>query len=461
VTAVCFGRVITSQAPTNGAFNWGLVLSHELAHVFALQLSRSRVPRWFTEGLSELETTHLRPEWRRHGELSLWTALTTGTLAPLAKLSQSFVRARDAEAASTAYLHAAVAVEYLEDRFGFAKIRDALAAFGRGKPVAAVLEAMSGQPLAVVERGFREELARRWATFHDQFLPAHEARALRRLPPDRSAPATGRSLALEGLGTLYDGDARGARALLARALLAKGGRQEPLASFLAAELALGAGETTTAGDELKALVAGGHDGFDVRLRLALVAVRADDRAGTEEQLRKAIAMAPTEIEPRLLLVGTLDRQGDQRKEDREREEEALLRIEPQSGALAKKVVWAAATAGRTAVVAELAAVAAFIDPADPDVHAVLGRALAATGQAREARAAFERALRLDPPDAPAVHRALAEQLDRLGETTQAAIHRRQAVGAPVPDGGISGPGGGPRRAPPARPLLGPAPAPSR
>src|SRR5262249_37869395 len=52
VAGVCFGRVITSQAPNNHAFNWGMVLTHELAHVFAIQLSRSRVPRSFTEGLS-------------------------------------------------------------------------------------------------------------------------------------------------------------------------------------------------------------------------------------------------------------------------------------------------------------------------------------------------------------------------------------------------------------------------
>ena len=56
-----------------------------------------------------------------------------GRLPPLEKLSQSFVRARDAEAASTAYMHAAVAVEFLERRFGFPKIREALVAFGRGE----------------------------------------------------------------------------------------------------------------------------------------------------------------------------------------------------------------------------------------------------------------------------------------------------------------------------------------
>jgi tetratricopeptide (TPR) repeat protein len=456
VTAVCFGRVITSQAPTNAAFNWGLVLAHELAHVFALQLSRSRVPRWFTEGLSELETTHLRPEWRRHGELALFSALSAGSLAPLAKLSQSFVRARDAEAASTAYLHAAVAVEYLEERFGFPKIREALAGFGRGQSVEAVLEGLSGQPLPSLERGFRDELGRRSASFRDQFLPAHEARAGRR---SGGPPATGaRALALEGLGTLYDGDVKAARALLARALLARGGREEPAASFLAAELALGAGETATAGDELRGLVTAGHDGYDVRLRLALVAVRADDRAAAEEHLQKAIALAPTEVEPRLLLVALLERQGAKREGERQRQEEALLRIEPQSGPLAKRVMWAAATAGRPGVVAELAPIAVFIDPADADVHAALGRALATLGKAREARDAFERALRLGPPDPPAVHRALAEQLEKLGETSEAAAHRRQAGGLPA-DGGVSAPGGAPRPAPVPRPVRAPPPAP--
>ena len=49
---VCFGQVITAMSPANGDINWGMVLWHELGHVFAIQLSNSRVPRWFTEGLS-------------------------------------------------------------------------------------------------------------------------------------------------------------------------------------------------------------------------------------------------------------------------------------------------------------------------------------------------------------------------------------------------------------------------
>src|SRR5690606_30893937 len=62
---VCFGQVITAMSPSVGDINWAMVLWHELGHVFAIQLSRSRVPRWFTEGLSEYETVLARPEWRR------------------------------------------------------------------------------------------------------------------------------------------------------------------------------------------------------------------------------------------------------------------------------------------------------------------------------------------------------------------------------------------------------------
>jgi Tfp pilus assembly protein PilF len=414
--------VITSQAPTNGAFNWGMVLAHELAHVFALQLSRSRVPRWFTEGLSELETAHMRPEWRRHGELSLWAALSAGALAPMEKLSQSFVRARDAEAASTAYMHAAVAVEYLERRFGFPKIREALVAFGRGDRVAVVLQELSGGSVAALERAFRDDLTAHSAGLRDQFLPAHAARFAVRGPA--RAEATPRELAESGLAQLYDGDARAARATLAKALLKKGGREDPTASFLTAELAIQGGETATASEELRGLLASNHDGYDVRLRLAVTSLRNDDEVSTEKHLRRAVELAPTEVEPRLLLMELYDRLG--RDKDRQREAEALLLLEPQSAKLAQRVVLEAAAAGRPDAVVKLAPIASFIDPADAKVHAALGRALMGMGRTREARAAFERALRFAPGN-PIFHRTLADVLDKLGETSQATVHRRAAT----------------------------------
>ena len=63
IQGVCFGKTLAAMSPRAEPFNWGNVLWHELAHVFAIQLSKSRVPRWFTEGLSEYETIERRPEW--------------------------------------------------------------------------------------------------------------------------------------------------------------------------------------------------------------------------------------------------------------------------------------------------------------------------------------------------------------------------------------------------------------
>ena len=48
-------------------------------------------------------------------------------------LSNAFVNARSGDDAARAYAHAAVAVEFLERRFGFAAIREALVAYGRGE----------------------------------------------------------------------------------------------------------------------------------------------------------------------------------------------------------------------------------------------------------------------------------------------------------------------------------------
>ncbi len=427
VTAVCFGRVITSQAPGRGAYNWGMVLAHELAHVFALQLSRSRVPRWFTEGLSELETAELRPEWRRHGEIALAAALTAGVLPPFEKLSQGFVRARDAESASVAYLHAALAVEFLQARFGFAKIRAALAAFGRGERLPAVLETLSGMPPPALERAFADDLAARLAPYRGQFLPAQMARVAR--AREVTGDPRGASAAAQaGLDRLTRGDARAARQMLAKALLLPGGRNDPSVSFLAAELALAAGEAATATEELGGLLARGIDGYDVRMRLAFAARRAQDDAAAEAHLRRAIALAPTHVEPRLVLSALLGARAG-RARAKLAEDEAVLRLEPQSAALAKRVVLEHARAGHPDAVADLAPIALFIDPGDADIHAAQGRALAAQGKAREAIRAYERALLFSPADAAGIHRATADLLDRVGETGRAAQHRRKGLGA--------------------------------
>jgi cellulose synthase operon protein C len=425
VAGVCFGRVITSQAPGNGAFNWGMVLAHELAHVFSLQLSRSRVPRWFTEGLAELETARLRPDWRRQTDVELAAALKAGKLPPLHDLSSAFLRARDDASASLAYMQAAAAVELLERRFGFAKLRAALQAWGRGDADQAVLEAVAGLPLPALEAAFRQELGERLAPLTAQFLPALAARPAPARGPT-AEPRTAAALAEAGLRSLATGDDRGAAAALARARARPGGASDPQVLFLDASLALKQDRAADARHTLQALAARGLAGYDVELRLALASLRLGDGEAALTHLRAAATLAPGSVEAKALLAEHL--RALARDEDELLAVETdIMRLEPQTASLAKRVALGQARAGRVGLASEMATAALFIDPDDPDLHAALGRALYTQGKTQEATRALEHALLFGPADPRPIHRALADSYDKLGERRKAAHHRNRAT----------------------------------
>ncbi|HEX3697291.1 MAG TPA: tetratricopeptide repeat protein [Polyangia bacterium] len=433
VAGVCFGRVITSQSPTNHAFNWAMVLSHELAHVFSIELSRSRVPRWFTEGLAELETMRARPEWNRHDDIAIWGALKTGRLPTLVNLSSAFTSAVDPDDATAAYAHAAAALDFLDRRFGFAAIRAALVQYGRGQRGATVLEALSGMKIDALEAAFREDFARQTTRYDRQYLPTQ---TLRRPLPEAEqqaavAPKNVQAQIAWGLAALAHGDQKTAAAALTKATtLAPTADGDAAATlFLTAELALSRRDAAPAIAALESLLAlpdGRGDGYDVRVRLALAEIHRQNQAQAEIHLRKAIAFDPTRVEAHALLTELLGDMG--RADDKLAEQEATLRLESQNIGVAKQAMLASARAGRLSRVIALGETATFIDPADPDIHAAVGRALASSGQPAAAARLFETALLFGPApaDAAEIHRALAGLYTRLGDTARAATHTTAA-----------------------------------
>jgi thioredoxin-like negative regulator of GroEL len=346
-----------------------MVLAHELAHVFALELSRARAPRWLAEGLADWETTQLRPEWRRHDELDLAAALQANALPPLGRLSELFLRPRNVDDAVFAYGYADVAVGWLERKFGFGKLRQALVDYGRGVRGAAALERLSGMPLSTLEGQFRAALETELGSYLKQFLP--ESRGRRTLDAG-SRPAS----TAQAMTALAAGDLKGARRL-APPPRAQGATPTPEERYLEAALALGEGRAGVAAERLDALVADGHDGYDVRVRRAMAAVALGDAEGVEAQLRRAIAFAPTRVEGHALLAEHLRTaaRGPARLETLA----AALRLDPQEAKLAKEAVREARRLHRWDLVAELAPISVFIDPADPDAPAALAEARAALG----------------------------------------------------------------------------------
>ena len=156
IQGVCFGHVVAAMSPASEPFNWGNVVWHELGHVFAIQLSKNHVPRWFTEGLSEYETLVRRPEWQRELDPQLYSALRKNHLPAAVDMNRAFTHADGNLDVTVAYYAASQMIVYTAERYGFPRIAKALELWGQGKPTAAVItEAFGVSPQGDYDAGFR------------------------------------------------------------------------------------------------------------------------------------------------------------------------------------------------------------------------------------------------------------------------------------------------------------------
>ena len=63
-----------------------------MSHVFVLQATDSRVPRWFTEGLAVYEETAASPDWGDRLDPQAIDAIKNKKLLPVAELDRGFIR---------------------------------------------------------------------------------------------------------------------------------------------------------------------------------------------------------------------------------------------------------------------------------------------------------------------------------------------------------------------------------
>lgn len=165
IQGVCFGRTLAALSPNGGAFNWGNVVWHELAHVFAIQMSRNHVPRWFTEGLAEYEGSIARPEWQREEDLGAYRALRAGRIPSIENLNRAFTHADDVEDVVVAYYTAGQLVQFMVGEFGFDKVVSMLPRWGKGERTPEVIRGALGVSPAEVDKRFRAWLELRLARY--------------------------------------------------------------------------------------------------------------------------------------------------------------------------------------------------------------------------------------------------------------------------------------------------------
>lgn len=310
VQGVCFGKVITAMSPRAAPFNWGQITWHELAHVFHIQLSRNRVPRWFTEGLAEYEAELARPEWKREEDHRLYLGLQRDAIPPLSRLNHAFTHARSQADVLVAYYASTKAVAYIVDRFGFPAVTAMLRGFGDGQTTETVVQRVLGLPLSQLSDDFiaytRERLAPRASDFTVDMARYRDLEAA--VSRTAREPDSAEAWATRAAAHLAREDADRGLQALRRAL-----ELDPLqatANFLAMEVALGESDVPKARRHLARLFARGHNGYEVRLLQARAALAQSAPNRARCALTKATRLDPNRPEAWQGLTQVARRLGD-------------------------------------------------------------------------------------------------------------------------------------------------------
>jgi tetratricopeptide (TPR) repeat protein len=153
---VCFGNLITMNSPTANTgltANWKAVLWHEYTHVVTLGLTRNKMPRWLSEGISVFEERRRDPSWGQHMTPRYREMILAGEMKPVGQLSGAFLDPKDGEHLMFAYYQSAMVVEFLVQRFGLEALKAILRDLGAGTEINKALAAHT-VPLSQLEKEF-------------------------------------------------------------------------------------------------------------------------------------------------------------------------------------------------------------------------------------------------------------------------------------------------------------------
>lgn len=336
---VAFGGVLAMDSPAArepGQLNWGATLWHELAHTMALELSNSRVPRWFTEGLSVFEERRARPGWGSETTADFMLAYAAGEIPPLSRLNEGFVRPPSPRHLGLAYHGASLAIEWIEETRGFPAIIQMLREYGAGRGDADVLQTVLGAEPDQLDEEFNRWLRQRYP---DDGVRAYRDRLVEAQRSMQSGDFAAAEQQLGGAGDLFVDADPTLPALLGRIRLEQGDTAGAITAYsraaaidetahgvnvALAELAEAQGDDALLIESLERVMfihpydishhrrlaeaygrLGESDGV-VRARRAVVALRPVDQAEALYQLATALRDAGNPTEARRQVVRALE-----------------------------------------------------------------------------------------------------------------------------------------------------------
>ena len=405
IQGVCFGRTLAAMSPKYESFNLGMTLWHELSHVFHIQLSKSHVPRWFTEGLAEYETIIVRPEWAREQDPDLYQALRAGRLPAVANMTRAFTRAEELNDVATAYYASSQIMTLWATEYGMPKLSEMLRRWGAGQRTPEVLQGVLGKAPEALDREFRAYAEKRLARYASQFVPVSRggsialAQAAVERNPDSAASHTALARAL-----LRRGRGDRAKAALNRALALDA--KLPDARFLDATLSAHE-EPARAIATLQKLIADGKDGYAVEMLLAQT-FSATDEVAAKRALEAATRLDPSQASPLYTLADFAEKTGDSAGEIAALQ--ALAALEQHEPKVYQRLLTRLIQSGAYAEAAQLGEAAIFADVSGLTTHLLFGEALARTGKRERAQFELESATLCEgsPEDLAEAHARLAE-----------------------------------------------------
>jgi tetratricopeptide (TPR) repeat protein len=292
----CFGHVVTMDSPTArtpGTFSWQATLWHELAHVVTLQMSKQRIPRWLTEGISVYEEGKQRAEWGRDMEVTFARAMDRNKVLRLKDLNAGFMRP---DTISLAYYEASLLVDHIVSTRGQQGLNALVRSYADGVDNDAALKRALNTDIATLQESFDKALEEKFGTMrralHDAEKPV-DASSVDALKAAAAAnPESYMAQLALGQALAQAGDPSGFAPLQRASVLVPNaiGPESPHA--LMAALAEKLNDRPRAIKEYEALISSDHTNVEAaRKLLTLAEAAADDRA-VAVALDRVVALDP-------------------------------------------------------------------------------------------------------------------------------------------------------------------------
>ena len=143
ILGVTFGYDVAMDSPSGrkpGQWHWASTMWHELSHVYVLEMTNHRVPRWFTEGLAVYEESAASADWADPLDHESIMAMKEKKLLPVAELDRGFVHPTYPSQVIVSYFQGGKICTFIVQKWGWDKILAMIHDFGENRETADVIE---------------------------------------------------------------------------------------------------------------------------------------------------------------------------------------------------------------------------------------------------------------------------------------------------------------------------------